>query len=35
MIMIIRNNDEDNSNNNDNIDRNNDITILNLSHVTS
>ena len=33
--MIIRNNDDDNSNNNDNIDRNNDITILNLSHVTS
>ena len=33
--MIIRNNDDDNSNNNDNIDRNNDITILNLSHATS
>ena len=33
--MIIRNNDDDNSNNNDNIDRKNDITIINLSHATS
>lgn len=34
MIMIKRNNDNDNSNNNDNIDKNTDITMLNLSHAS-
>ena len=33
--MIIRNNDGDNSKNNNNIDKKNDITILDLSHATS